>query len=124
MQLPQDRKDPPIGTGKPVLPETPGDRDQRKAHESELLDEAISETFPASDPVSPFVPAKGVVLDGDDVENLGGDPQADIEGSVDAAARGSADVEGVSDVTGAGVEQVSNSPPDPIDSVGGNKPVI
>lgn len=30
----------------------------RKRHESELADEAVEETFPASDPVSPFIPAK------------------------------------------------------------------
>ncbi|MEO8160141.1 MAG: hypothetical protein ABI588_01880 [Arenimonas sp.] len=28
------------------------------AHQNRLLDEAIEETFPASDPVSPFMPAK------------------------------------------------------------------
>jgi hypothetical protein len=88
MQQPQDRKDPPLVAGKPVGAETPADRSQRKAHESDLLDEAIGETFPASDPVSPFVPAKGVVLDGDavetiggEVEGVGGEPPLDVEGS-------------------------------------------
>jgi hypothetical protein len=46
------------------LTEAPAERAQRKAHESDLLDEAIEETFPASDPVSPFVAAKGHVLTG------------------------------------------------------------
>lgn len=31
---------------------------ERKQHESENQDEALEETFPASDPVSPFIPAK------------------------------------------------------------------
>jgi hypothetical protein len=31
-----------------------------REHESELLDEAIEESFPASDPISPFVPARAV----------------------------------------------------------------
>lgn len=39
--------------------ETPTERRERKKHESENQDEALEETFPASDPVSPFVPAKG-----------------------------------------------------------------
>jgi hypothetical protein len=39
-------------------PETDAERAARKAHESETLDQAIEETFPASDPVSPFIPAK------------------------------------------------------------------
>ncbi len=54
----QDRKDPPIGDGKPPARETERERDERKRHESENHDEALEETFPASDPVSPFVPAK------------------------------------------------------------------
>ena len=29
-----------------------------KEHESETQDEALVETFPASDPVSPFIPSK------------------------------------------------------------------
>ena len=39
-------------------PEAPQERRQRKEHESRNQDEALEETFPASDPVSPFVPAK------------------------------------------------------------------
>lgn len=54
----QDRKDPPIPGAKPCSPETEAERRARKRHESENQDEALQETFPASDPVSPFVPAK------------------------------------------------------------------
>ncbi|MCX7514813.1 cysteine hydrolase family protein [Frateuria hangzhouensis] len=43
---------------KPQRPETDNERHGRKAHESDLTDEAVEETFPASDPVSPFIPAK------------------------------------------------------------------
>ncbi|HEV2622097.1 MAG TPA: isochorismatase family cysteine hydrolase [Frateuria sp.] len=42
----------------PQRPETENERKGRKAHESDLTDEAVEETFPASDPVSPFIPAK------------------------------------------------------------------
>lgn len=38
--------------------ESPDDRTRRKQHESENQDEALEETFPASDPVSPFLPAR------------------------------------------------------------------
>jgi hypothetical protein len=59
--VPHDRKDlPPAGPAADAH-EDAAQRAERKARESALLDEAISETFPASDPVSPFVPAKGVV---------------------------------------------------------------
>ncbi|TKR29549.1 hypothetical protein FCE95_15565 [Luteimonas gilva] len=54
----QDRKDPPIDGGKSPARETERERTERKRHESENHDEALEETFPASDPVSPFVPAK------------------------------------------------------------------
>lgn len=54
-----DRKDiPHPDCTKPQRPETEHERAGRKAHESELTDEAVEETFPASDPVSPFIPAK------------------------------------------------------------------
>lgn len=43
---------------KPQRAETATERLGRKAHESDLTDEAVEETFPASDPVSPFIPAK------------------------------------------------------------------
>lgn len=57
----QDRKDPPLDKdGKPAKgkPEDAREREKRKQHESENQDQALEETFPASDPVSPFVPAK------------------------------------------------------------------
>lgn len=54
----QDRKDPPIEKPKAPSQETEKERQARKRHESENQDEALEETFPASDPVSPFVPAK------------------------------------------------------------------
>lgn len=38
--------------------ETPEQRRLRKEKESYNQDEALEETFPASDPVSPFIPAK------------------------------------------------------------------
>jgi hypothetical protein len=41
-----------------VEKETPEKRQQRKDMDSENQDEALEETFPASDPVSPFIPAK------------------------------------------------------------------
>lgn len=53
----RDRKDPPDPAA-PRKPETPEERTRRKRHESENQDAALEETFPASDPVSPFVPAK------------------------------------------------------------------
>lgn len=53
----RDRKDPPESHDAPP-PETPSQRRQRKHRESRNQDEALEETFPASDPVSPFVPAK------------------------------------------------------------------
>ncbi|QOD90042.1 hypothetical protein H2514_07175 [Lysobacter sp. CW239] len=54
----RDRKDPPAPDSKPGVRELPEQRQKRKEHESENQDEALEETFPASDPVSPFVPAK------------------------------------------------------------------
>ncbi len=55
----RDRKDLPHANEKPAPPaaETEHEREARKAHESHALDEALQETFPTSDPVSPFVPA-------------------------------------------------------------------
>jgi len=54
----RDRKD-LTHDATPPLPatETNEEREARKAHESHALDEALKETFPTSDPVSPFVPA-------------------------------------------------------------------
>ena len=55
----KDRKDTPHADDKDqsIANETPGERASRKAKESDALDEALEETFPTSDPVSPFVPA-------------------------------------------------------------------
>jgi len=39
-----------------------------KRHESDLLDEAIEESFPASDPIAPFMPARNMPTDGTQVE--------------------------------------------------------
>ena len=54
----QDAKDPPFAGAGELAPEAPRARAQRKLHADDNLDEALEETFPASDPVSPFVPAK------------------------------------------------------------------
>ncbi|KJV34757.1 hypothetical protein [Luteibacter yeojuensis] len=42
----------------PTKPESPAEEKARKKQESDNQDQALEETFPASDPVSPFVPAK------------------------------------------------------------------
>jgi hypothetical protein len=54
----RDRKD-ISHADSPATPavESTHERESRKAHESHQLDEALKETFPTSDPVSPFVPA-------------------------------------------------------------------
>ncbi len=44
--------------GQPTHPETPEEKITRKEKASDNQDEALEDTFPASDPVSPFVPAK------------------------------------------------------------------
>ncbi|RZA34188.1 MAG: hypothetical protein EOP92_16980 [Lysobacteraceae bacterium] len=54
----RDRKDPPHPREDRECVESAGQRHQRKQHESENQDEALEETFPASDPTSPFVPAR------------------------------------------------------------------
>lgn len=54
----RDRKDPPDPTEDRDCQESGQQRRQRKDHESSNQDQALEETFPASDPVSPFVPAK------------------------------------------------------------------
>lgn len=54
----RDRKDIPAPGEQVECEETPERRQERKQHESENQDQALEETFPASDPVSPFVPAK------------------------------------------------------------------
>jgi hypothetical protein len=54
-----DRKDVKHHSQKPAdQGETSGQRAKRKKKASDNLDEALKETFPTSDPVSPFVPAK------------------------------------------------------------------
>lgn len=45
-------RDPAAGPGAPVTEPDP------KQHDSDNQDEALEETFPASDPVSPFIAAK------------------------------------------------------------------
>jgi hypothetical protein len=52
-----DRKD-PSRPAPDAGPESDDKRRERKSHESDNQDEALEETFPASDPVSPFIPAK------------------------------------------------------------------
>lgn len=54
----RDRKDPPLEGEDPECEETPAQRKARKDHTNDNQDQALEETFPASDPVSPFVPAK------------------------------------------------------------------
>lgn len=55
-----DRKELPHSRGgRPAAgKETAEDKARRKRKESANQDEALEETFPASDPVSPFIPAK------------------------------------------------------------------
>lgn len=54
----RDRKDTPDPDEYVKHEETAEQRQERKRHESANHDQALEETFPASDPVSPFVPAK------------------------------------------------------------------
>jgi len=54
----RDRKDIPDPDENLEREETEAQRRERKRHESENQDQALEETFPASDPVSPFIPAK------------------------------------------------------------------
>lgn len=54
----RDRKDLPEHHDGRRDPESPQERQQRKNHVESNQDEALKETFPASDPTSPFVPAK------------------------------------------------------------------
>jgi hypothetical protein len=55
----RDRKDPPHPSDemRQEVDESTRERAARKEKESDALDEALQETFPTSDPVSPFVPA-------------------------------------------------------------------
>ncbi|TWG90153.1 hypothetical protein L599_003400000330 [Luteimonas sp. J16] len=54
----RDRKDPPPPGHDRDKPESPEERRERKEREDENQDESLEETFPASDPVSPFIPAR------------------------------------------------------------------
>lgn len=58
----KDNKHPDDGSNREPS-ETPEARRQRKAKESDNQDEALEETFPASDPVSPFIPSKPPAAD-------------------------------------------------------------
>ena len=53
---PRDAKDPPQPGTRPVA-EPSEKKQQRQRRTDENLDKALRETFPASDPISPFVPA-------------------------------------------------------------------
>jgi hypothetical protein len=52
----RDAKDPPSPGSTPIT-ERSTQKKARKAHADDNLDKALRETFPASDPISPFVPA-------------------------------------------------------------------
>lgn len=52
----RDAKDPP-SPGTDAIREPRTKKKARKAHADDNLDKALTETFPASDPISPFVPA-------------------------------------------------------------------
>jgi hypothetical protein len=53
----RDAKDPPPA-GSREKRETTRERDERKRRQDRNLQESLEETFPASDPISPFVPAR------------------------------------------------------------------
>lgn len=54
----RDQKDAPDKPSGGSREESQDERKQRKAHVDRNQDEALEETFPASDPTSPFVPAR------------------------------------------------------------------
>lgn len=54
---PRDRKDLACD-GQRSPPEDPIQRLRREAHTSDNQDQALEESFPASDPASPFIPAR------------------------------------------------------------------
>lgn len=70
----RDRKDPNTEPSTSQPEETSEQKRRRKNRESRNLDDALEETFPASDPVSPFIPAKASD-DDDRAEKRGGDPR-------------------------------------------------
>ena len=96
-----DRKDLPVAPTQ-AMPESPNERHARKSRESELLDEAVSETFPASDPISPFVPAKGVLTDGGEVEDF---PASIATGTITPDRGDDGRVHGANDIEQPGREQ-------------------
>lgn len=53
----RDEKDLPV-PGEKARSETPAEEHHRKTRTDRNHEEALEETFPASDPISPFVPAK------------------------------------------------------------------
>lgn len=52
----RDAKDPPSPGTRPVT-ENPATQRERQRRADDNLEKALRETFPASDPISPFVPA-------------------------------------------------------------------
>ena len=96
-----DRKDLPVAPTQ-ATPESPDERQERKSRESELLDEAVKETFPASDPISPFVPAKGVLTDGGEVEDF---PTGIATGTITPDRGDDGRVHGANDIEQPGREQ-------------------
>lgn len=70
----RDQKDPPL-PGEHSAKETPQEQRAREARTHRNHEEALEETFPASDPISPFVPAKPPAEEGDpsslEAENAG-----------------------------------------------------
>jgi hypothetical protein len=130
----------PATTAGSAAPQT-GD----ETHASQLLDEAIEETFPASDPVSPFVPARGMPTDGTEVESVDAGPgpgataqeaedglTADGPGAAPGAASGDpgGDVESGGDLSdsidegvgaGAGANAPNEAPPADAGAQGANR---
>jgi hypothetical protein len=100
-RAPHDRKDLPVAPTD-AAPESPHERRERKTRESELLDEAVTETFPASDPISPFVPAKGVLTDGGEVEDF---PAGIATGTITPDRGDDGRVHGANDIEQPGREQ-------------------
>ena len=98
-----DRKDLPVSPAPACpMPESADERHERKSRESELLDEAVTETFPASDPISPFVPAKGVLTDGGEVEDF---PAGVATGTITPDRGDDGRLHGANDIEQPGREQ-------------------
>lgn len=49
----RDREDRPVTDPSRTVDKTPGDQGESREHQEDLLDEALEETFPGSDPISP-----------------------------------------------------------------------